>query len=287
MKLRLPRRRPPASLLTLGLLAMVLTAGFLVARSHGAGPVRGVSASTPTIHVADPTLIASVRCERCHVLSRPTAANAGLLPSTKEGCLACHPTQRKLLTVAGVHPPFARGECTACHAAHQADQPKLLKVPAGDLCTTCHADKRKDQASPGAHPPFAQGSCLACHDPHGSAIRPTLRADVKTLCFSCHQRVASRDLGLAVQHPPFAQGSCTACHTPHASTDRPLLRAPLRDVCMSCHQGRLFRMDITHWPVAQGLCLSCHLPHASKYESLLRTNQSELCMSCHPMWAKR
>lgn len=248
-------------------------------------PAPAAAAPATNIHLTPPEELLGVNCDRCHALPRTVASSSDVLPTTRNVCLECHPSQKQQLEAPSTHPPFKGGECTSCHRAHPASdegppRPALLTQPAKDLCLTCHADKREQQSFPFAHPPFATGQCLSCHDPHASQTQPTLKAPGEQLCFSCHQNVA-KALSEPVQHPPFTAGNCAACHSPHASKQAGQLRAPLQEVCFTCHAGPMARMPGWHKPVQEGWCADCHQPHGGKYEYLTRLSPGVLCLTCH------
>lgn len=242
-----------------------------------------VTLAAANMHQYDSPAAAAVQCSACHLLSQPTESLAGLLPSTKEACLSCHPQQQEQITdFASRHRPFVQRECTACHRAHWDDASSSLRTAVPDLCLLCHGSLRAEQELSSRHPPFVGGQCTSCHDPHGSQVEALLKEEQKVLCLSCHKTVAANDLNQPFQHQPFAQGNCTSCHAPHASQWEPQLKAPVGELCTSCHAGPPVSVAVTHKPVTAGWCTSCHFAHASGVnDRFLRATAGELCLSCH------
>ena len=286
--MRVPKRRlvllsAGATLAVLILLSLLLPTPFrgLARGGDGERTLPVTLEPTDKIHQPAAKVLGGQRCNACHLLSDPTDELAGLLPSIRDVCLACHTDQQQSLGAPSTHPPFVEKECSTCHKTHWEDPADSLVRPVPDLCLMCHADKREEQKLPSGHPPFVQGQCMSCHEPHGSKSEPLLKAEQKVLCVTCHKSAAA-DFGKQFLHPPFAQGSCTSCHSPHASEWTPQLKAPVKELCTSCHGGAPVGVTVTHPPVISGRCLSCHFPHASDMSDLfLRATSGELCVSCH------
>jgi predicted CXXCH cytochrome family protein len=207
-------------------------------------------------------------CRSCHrVHHAPVAKNLlAFDPAAREGCVACHPTQRGVIgtphdlsrsqpeTPAGA--ALSRdgngGPCGGCHWAHRdARPPRPTDQDRLGLCASCHG-ANDVLAAPGLgeanHP---QADCTACHDPHEPLYAQFMKAPPTQVCVECHAESARvvggpHDVvGGASRWPApsiGAQDTCLACHRPHGDTPGDLWRGGLaagvepRDAaCLACH----------------------------------------------------
>ncbi len=208
-----------------------------------------------------------------------------------------------------VHGPAAVGSCSACHAVHQSDFPKMLVAEVNDVCFTCHADKANTlKSTKHIHTPVKQ-SCVNCHSPHSGNFRYNLNAEnTRGLCLTCHMDKDAEIREATVPHKALdTDRKCLACHDAHASNNVKQLLKPPMDLCLSCHDkeyngqnGRIANMKAIlesntdrHGPIKQGDCSGCHNPHGSKNFRMLREfypqlfyagynpDNYKLCFMCH------
>ncbi len=95
------------------------------------------------------------------------------LPKNKL-CLVCHTDKSGLRAIRDnlwLHNTTAKGECMACHDAHQGRYPGVLRMEADRLCRSCHPEEKL--ASLPMHRTGSE-SCLSCHNPHMGADRRLL-----------------------------------------------------------------------------------------------------------------
>lgn len=81
-------------------------------------------------------------------------------------CNECHSDKAGLRAIREnlwIHNPAAKGDCLACHDAHQSRLGGVLRMPADQLCRSCHPE-----AKLAAIPMHSQEDepCLSCHNPH-------------------------------------------------------------------------------------------------------------------------
>ncbi|MDD2542587.1 MAG: cytochrome c3 family protein [Desulfuromonadaceae bacterium] len=94
-------------------------------------------------------------------------------------CPACHTDKTGLRAIRDniwLHNSTAKGDCLACHDAHQSKQRGVLRRPAEQLCQPCHPANRlaailmhNDTNAP----------CLSCHNPHMGKDRHLLTHDYR------------------------------------------------------------------------------------------------------------
>jgi len=162
--------------------------------------------------------VAGGKCTGCH--DPHSSENQRLLVKNgAELCFSCHAAQLKDplgRTISAIkrifedkesvrHPPFAEGDCGACHLPHASATPLLLagKYP-GEFYAT-YSDN-------------SYGLCFSCHS--SDAFRaPRTLADTE---------FRNGNLNLHYRHVNRAKGRrCTACHTPHGSRQKKLVREDL------------------------------------------------------------
>ena len=91
----------------------------------------------------------------------------GSLRQPKEKiCTACHTDKTGLRAIKDdlwLHNSTAKGDCLACHDAHQSKQRGVLRRPVEQLCQPCHPAKKLE-----AIPMHNDNNepCLSCHNPH-------------------------------------------------------------------------------------------------------------------------
>ena len=139
-------------------------------------------------------------CSQCH--SPHAARQKSLLPHrTGAVCGQCHGDTLELQRLARENPmtpnlcePVKKGNCTACHSPHSANQALLFEAPSSiQLCGKCH-----DWQTHSTHPigekvvdPRNRNlsmDCLSCHRGCGTANYPNTLDFPTTydLCVSCH-----------------------------------------------------------------------------------------------------
>lgn len=83
----------------------------------------------------------------------------------RELCTQCHTDKtprRALVDKLWLHNTTAKGDCLACHDAHQSSHDKILLQPSAQLCLPCHKEGSYKETP--AHQNDA--ACLLCHNPH-------------------------------------------------------------------------------------------------------------------------
>ena len=96
-------------------------------------------------------------------------------------CTSCHTDKTGLRAIKEdiwLHNTTARGDCLACHDAHQSKQRGVLRRPAEQLCQTCHPAE-KLAAMPMHN--STNEPCLSCHNPHMGKDRHLLIQDYQEL----------------------------------------------------------------------------------------------------------
>jgi predicted CXXCH cytochrome family protein len=94
-------------------------------------------------------------------------------------CTTCHTDKTGLWAIKNdlwLHNPTARGECLACHDAHQSKQRGVLRSPPEQLCQPCHPAEK--MAAIPMHPADSE-SCLSCHNPHMGKDRHILTKEYR------------------------------------------------------------------------------------------------------------
>lgn len=100
-----------------------------------------------------------------------------LLAGKDKLCSSCHTDKTGLRAIKDqlwLHNPTAKGDCLACHDAHQSKYSGVLHKPADQICLPCHpADKLAGL------PMHRQGNepCLSCHNPHMGKDRRLLKLE--------------------------------------------------------------------------------------------------------------
>jgi predicted CXXCH cytochrome family protein len=254
-------------------------------------------------------------CANCHAADpKWKAKHLGADPS-KLDCTGCHDphgsTQKHLLNMASIHPPFTEG-CGTCHSEGTG-----LAEKDPDLCFMCH-DGIKEAASKAKAPhPALDMGCTSCHTPHVSAEPHLIKGPQVQVCGECHS------MEHPFMHGVIASVGCQACHEPHGGSGPKLLKQAGNKLCLDCHgvnvkpgpagtepprQGRPIALSqdltrghpVVQHPVAgkpafrrkvwmpKGMeemsCLSCHNPHGGKNPKLFAFDQEDqyaLCAVCH------
>jgi predicted CXXCH cytochrome family protein len=157
-------------------------------------------------------------CGECHADEGEAqrAAHGGYAVAGAR-CTSCHDphaSARKKLVAERLHPPFADGDCRACHEPPGEEPgPARTRRDVLTACGACHLDAAKE-----AHAPALEGRCFDCHSPHASPRDHLLTASVGSLCGSCHD---PRDARLEAAHAKADRSKgCTACHDAHAAKRR-------------------------------------------------------------------
>jgi predicted CXXCH cytochrome family protein len=102
----------------------------------------------------------------------------GPLKQPKEKiCLTCHTDKTGMRAINDklwLHNTTAKGECLACHDAHQGRYPGILRLSPDTLCQSCHTEEKIE-----AVPMHRSGNepCLSCHNPHMGKDRRLLSRD--------------------------------------------------------------------------------------------------------------
>ena len=138
------------------------------------------------LNVAEATL-----CGQCH--QDTVEYQARLAEKAKQE----QPTSKaRVVKGALTHAPIQEGSCTACHAPHAADGPRLLKnASIVDGCGACH-----DWLKHNSHPMGEKYvdmrnrnlsvNCLSCHRAHGTGYRYMITFPASTdLCVQCHKQL--------------------------------------------------------------------------------------------------
>lgn len=92
-------------------------------------------------------------------------------------CTTCHTDKSGLRAIKEnlwLHNSTAKGDCLACHDAHQSEQRGVLRRPVEQLCQPCHPAKKLELI------PMHNDSnepCLSCHNPHMGKDRNLLIQD--------------------------------------------------------------------------------------------------------------
>jgi predicted CXXCH cytochrome family protein len=226
-------------------------------------------------------------CRSCHVAH--TSDFEGLLKQSQERlCIECHRDVTPDFTAAleqvtVPHQPVEKGECTSCHNAHGAPNPKLLLKAGADLCFSCHAELGKRiRQSPYKHGPVEEGDCAGCHQPHGSKHPYILNTYFPkafyvpyaprnyALCFECHNpdivrdertetltnfRNGDRNLHYLHVNKKKKGRSCKACHEVHAGPQKKHIRAevPFGEMWS-------YPIEFTQTETGGGCLVGCHKP---------------------------
>jgi predicted CXXCH cytochrome family protein len=140
-------------------------------------------------------------CGQCH---SPHAARYKALLSQPTGqvCGKCHQDTVALqqLTIRnpeneGICEPVKKGECTACHSPHSADQPLLFDSRSSiERCGECHEWQAHSSHPIGAEVIDPRNGnltmdCLSCHRGCGTVDNPVMLdfPTIYDLCVSCHE----------------------------------------------------------------------------------------------------
>lgn len=100
-----------------------------------------------------------------------------LLRPREKVCIGCHTDKTAIRAIKDhlwLHNSTARGQCLACHDAHQSSHPAILRKPADQICLPCHHGEKL------ALIPMHRGltePCLTCHNPHMGKDRSLLNSD--------------------------------------------------------------------------------------------------------------
>lgn len=256
---------------------------------------RGQCATCHEVHgAAAPGLlkrpIASL-CGACHAAGPAFKKAHRGYPVEKADCLQCHDphaSARPGLFREALHPPFAEGECTTCHALPGSPQPFRTRLPVSRLCGGCHADQATAAGTrPFPHAPGGGAACTACHNPHTADGKGLLKGTQQKLCLSCHDPGGGTS-GEPGRYPTHAGNDCTTCHAPHGGERPILLAADGVAICSTCHEPQHSVSHPTgekHRDPRNGLpmtCLSCHGIHDAPHPKyLVRSGERDLCVGCH------
>lgn len=217
-------------------------------------------------------------CLRCHRGRLPARAHRGV-PPRRLPCLSCHAphgSARAHLVRDRLHPPFARRQCSRCHAGPQGTA----------TCLQCHPQVSAGFYTTHHHLLGGDNPCTRCHSPHASEGKGLLLDELGKLCQRCHPDAYRRRRQSAYVHPNWER--CTDCHLPHGSDNPSLLKGDGVSACTGCHptQGKF-----TH-PVGERYrdprngqsitCVTCHDPMGTDFKFDLRlSGERALCVQCH------
>ncbi len=295
-----------------------------------------VEVGSPEKHKYEPTRPKTELCIPCHKPREPRAVrhepfaesdcmkchdshggqNKSFLRETSLArlCKSCHDGQEhdgKVIAagpqpVAVPHEPAKKGDCAACHAAHQSDHEKLLvrdrKV---ELCIGCHRE-----LIPAARAVDGQAEWYRIPDPlpvdtsfadAGLVARgkiPSPPAPDSVFYYVAgpihgepfHEAAPVDTVNdviaqLVVVHKPLTN-DCAACHRAHGSDIEDMLTHPPRKLCDDCHGEKLTeriaaaRSEHGRAYEEDG-CSPCHVAHTSRTAHLLRASSRTLCLDCH------
>jgi predicted CXXCH cytochrome family protein len=96
-------------------------------------------------------------------------------------CTTCHTGKTGLRAIKDnlwLHNPTAKGDCLACHDAHQSKQRGVLRRPPDQLCQPCHPAEKL--AATAMHR-NSNEPCLSCHNPHMGKDRRLLIQDYQEI----------------------------------------------------------------------------------------------------------
>jgi predicted CXXCH cytochrome family protein len=259
-------------------------------------------------------------CSSCHKTiegkTHPADKGSIILTQNMPGlCYSCH--EETKFKGKSVHQPVSGGMCTACHNAHQSNNPKLLIKDSPTLCFDCHKDS-KFKGGKSGHTNI--GMCTGCHNPHASNSEKILKMNQPELCYNCHDKAKFTKKYI---HGIIPKGGCTVCHTPHISNYPSLLTSNISEGCVTCHLSQSKGQHVTaavrgsskrkYHPVSGATdprfpgtkkkipdpnkpgheievydpehpgklitCASCHDPHSSDYRHLFPA--ANVCQLCH------
>lgn len=96
-------------------------------------------------------------------------------------CLTCHTDKTGLRAIKDslwLHNTTAKGNCLACHDAHQGRYRGILRQPPDQICQTCHPEEKL--AAIPMHRSASQ-PCLTCHNPHMGKDRRLLTREYQEI----------------------------------------------------------------------------------------------------------
>lgn len=96
-------------------------------------------------------------------------------------CLTCHTDKTGLRAIKDslwLHNTTAKGDCLACHDAHQGRYRGILRQPPDQICQTCHPEEKL--AAIPMHRSSSQ-PCLTCHNPHMGKDRRLLTREYQEI----------------------------------------------------------------------------------------------------------
>lgn len=171
-------------------------------------------------------------------------------------------------TVASVHMPFQKRQCTECHSSLQSYQ-VAAEV---ESCRSCHPSYYTLKPDDWSHGPVAVGKCAMCHKGHKSEYPGLLTAPQPALCFNCHQasEVLSRPY-----HSQAQRKACSTCHDPHSAGNRHLL-ADSRTYLRRASREAVQSAPHAAWNKQE--CNRCHVP---EHSNQLLPEVNKVCLSCH------
>ena len=182
-------------------------------------------------------------CARCHDAGAEASRTAhGGYALEGSRCTECHDPHGS--EAAGFiyerrHPPFAEGDCGACHGKPAAGWKIAGNI--SEVCRGCHDETGREKYPHGA---LAAKGCLGCHRAHAARGKGLLRAVRPALCFTCHPRPR---FAQQTMHDPVREGDCAACHPAHGAANEHLLVRPYP-----------IEQYVPYAPGRYGLCLECH-----------------------------
>jgi predicted CXXCH cytochrome family protein len=222
-------------------------------------------------------------CLSCHLDCREITATSNrhqfpayYLKTNEPGlCLECHETGKKDLAVVHKnqlfkqarcsschephasnspkrlpefsHGPFAKRECTVCHAEPVEGKVRLVAADIEELCYSCHEDVQKRiENAKYRHQVISEdksliknrSSCLECHDAHATNQKNLLKKPEQALCSGCHIKLTADKKYV---HEAVSV-SCIFCHDAHASDLPKTLLVPVPKLCVGCHGANAIKI---------------------------------------------
>jgi predicted CXXCH cytochrome family protein len=231
-------------------------------------------------------------CTTCHDVNLAFRTSHSGYPVQTAACQGCHDphaSEAAALFRDNLHPPFADGACSDCHALPGSSEPFRTNKPQRDLCGDCHEDQVTESLNAAfVHVSAGGGECSRCHNPHTADGPGLLNEPQQVLCLECHDPggAKSGEEGRNLTHGDGVD--CSVCHAPHGAAVPALFAGPVIEVCGACHSHQ---HSIAH-PMGEDSkdprtgqemnCLSCHGLHDAPFPKYLhREGDRELCVGCH------
>jgi predicted CXXCH cytochrome family protein len=125
------------------------------------------------------------------------------------------------------HEPFAKGDCSSCHQAHQSENAMLLRggeksaaLPDLSIRYEREADERRPRRI------SRRRKIALVPQPALNRLQHQLKEEQTSGCFDCHKGLKAKIKNAPVQHAALKVGEqCANCHDPHGSNEKSLLLA--------------------------------------------------------------